>query len=453
MNQEMNQETFITPMTINKITRHRIISVILCFVILGSMVPDASAADYHQADLKTISLSVNGKTFEAAAIDASYVGNLYISLRSAAEALAGTDKQFNIYRNYTSYDGTYFALEMGKEYAPLELEYPSSEEGGLFLDLSRNRLFVDGSEKKYYSFVCGEPADIFLNITDLLLLLNIKAELEGDNLSLLPEEEFSVSAAELKESGLCSTMNSALAGDAESGKILFSTNPRTAYPIASLTKLMTYLLLAEAVEQGRVSFEDQVVISEAVQKLSLSEDGIIPLEEGEIVPLEELTYAMLIASSNEAALAIAEHVWGSEESFVEKMNERAKELKLSSALFYNCNGLPVIRQGIIPVKLQNKMCSADLFTLCSYLLENYPEITDITALQYARMEALDYTSANSNPLVFNMEDVTGLKTGNTKAAGQCLAACNKAGIIVIVLGAEDASTRGRAAQLLFKALA
>ena len=96
------------------------------------------------------------------------------------------------------------------------------------------------------------------------------------------------------------------------------------------------------------------------------------------------------------------------------------------------------------------MTAEDLFILASYILNSFPDITNITSQQFASMKSLDYTTANSNPLVFNI-GATGLKTGSTIASGQCVVACDGSGKIVIVLGAEDGAIRGRAAELLFKA--
>ena len=166
--------------------------------------------------------------------------------------------------------------------------------------------------------------------------------------------------------------------------------------------------------------------------------------------MKDLLYGTILPSGADAALGLAKYVSGSHEAFVELMNSRASELGLTSARFYNCNGLPYIKIGTVQGKLQNSMSSADLFRLTCTVLSECPEITEITSQQFVHLETLDYTTANSNPLVFNLGGVTGLKTGNTKAAGQCLVACNDAGKVVIVLGAEDAAIRGRVAEILFR---
>jgi len=167
---------------------------------------------------------------------------------------------------------------------------------------------------------------------------------------------------------------------------------------------------------------------------------------------------MLIASSNECALALAEYTCGREAAFVERMNRRAQELGLTSVTMWNCNGLPSFTDDAIPVKRQNLMSAEDLFRLCRHILKNYPEITNITSMKLAHMPHLnDYWTANSNPLVYNMEGVNGLKTGHTNRAGYCVAASLPVGradgvhtVVLILMGAESAELRGQAAEILLR---
>jgi D-alanyl-D-alanine carboxypeptidase (penicillin-binding protein 5/6) len=140
------------------------------------------------------------------------------------------------------------------------------------------------------------------------------------------------------------------------------------------------------------------------------------------------------------------------------MNRRAAELGLRSTIFRSAHGLPVYTGGALPAKRQNEMSANDLFTLCKLLLDDYPRITGITGQRYVRLESLQYTTANSNPLVFNMEGVNGLKTGSTNRAGYCLAASLPVSVgeethtlVLILLGAETAQLRGQAAELLLQA--
>jgi D-alanyl-D-alanine carboxypeptidase len=231
----------------------------------------------------------------------------------------------------------------------------------------------------------------------------------------------------------------------------------TAAPVASISKLMTYLLTMESLKNGSFKTEDTVTVSSAVAAMSQSGDGIIYLEEGQEVTVQELLEAMLVASSNESSVALAELTSGSEEAFVKRMNERAAELGLNSAKFYTSNGLPVYTNDTIPAKLQNVMSPYELFRLCAYLLKVQPQITGITSKTYVNLPSMKYASANSNPLVFNLPGITGLKTGSTARAGYCLAASMPVTvkgethtIVLVLLGAETASERGQMSEILLR---
>ena len=178
-----------------------------------------------------------------------------------------------------------------------------------------------------------------------------------------------------------------------------------------------------------------------------------------MVPFRELLEAMLIASSNECALALAEHLCGNEQNFVARMNSKAAELGLQTAKIYNCHGLPSYTDNSsIPIKRQNMMSVDDLFRLIQHILSNYPEVTQITSLKLAHMPSLnDYWTANSNPMVYNVEGVNGLKTGHTNRAGYCVAASMPLGqegdshtVVLILTGAESAELRGQAAEILLR---
>ena len=184
---------------------------------------------------------------------------------------------------------------------------------------------------------------------------------------------------------------------------------------------------------------------------------MVSLAEGKAYPFRELLSAMLLASSNECALALAEHLDGSGALFVEHMNLKARELGMGSAHFYNPHGLPGYLPGAITNKAQNVMSARDLFLLCQILLRDYPEITEITRQQFGSMPSLKYITANSNALVFNLEGCSGLKTGSTNKAGSCLVATLPVVIggethtaVAIVLGSEGPDTRNQAAEILLR---
>ena len=140
------------------------------------------------------------------------------------------------------------------------------------------------------------------------------------------------------------------------------------------------------------------------------------------------------------------------------MNERADELGMTSAVFYNPNGLPVYTKGTVTAKVQNMMSADDMFKLSSYILNNYPQITDITSLKYCTISSFNYTTANNNPLVYNISGVNGLKTGVTNRAGSCLVASvpitfenETHNIVLAIFGAENSAERGTAAEVLMRA--
>ena len=171
--------------------------------------------------------------------------------------------------------------------------------------------------------------------------------------------------------------------------------------------------------------------------------------------MQDLLLGLLLPSSNECALCLAEAIAGSEEAFVEMMNRKAQELGLSRAVFFNSNGLPVYTEDSMPAKRQNRMSAEDMFRLASYLLKVYPQITDITSQKEAKLQYLDFEARNSNPLLHNMSGITGLKTGTTNKAGACLVTSLSADdgtmehdLIVVVLGTEDSMERGRVSELL-----
>lgn len=171
--------------------------------------------------------------------------------------------------------------------------------------------------------------------------------------------------------------------------------------------------------------------------------------------MRELLLGALLPSSNECALCLAEAIAGSEEAFVEMMNQKARELGLSQTVFFNCNGLPFYTEDFIPAKRQNSMSSADMFRMVSHLLKVYPQITDYTSLKEVTLESLDLEVRNTNPLLRNLPEATGLKTGTTNRAGACLITSLRADdgtmehdLVVIVFGSEDSIERGRVSGLL-----
>lgn len=205
----------------------------------------------------------------------------------------------------------------------------------------------------------------------------------------------------------------AILGDLETGEVLYEYNVNEQLAIASITKLMTYLLMMEAVEKNEISLDDDVVISGHAAATEGSRFGLLS---GETVKLSMLAKGMLIVSGNDCATAIAEHVGKSEDNFVKMMNEKASELGLMSASFINPNGLPINDEETG----QNHMSIADIYKLARYVLTKYSQILEITSQKELVVPERNFSKASTNPVLGVVPGVDGLKTGYTDKSGLCL---------------------------------
>ena len=435
--------------------KKQIMALLLVIVFCSTLIPMQAGAD---GEAFAMQITVNGEQKAVRAYNDSYEGNLYLSLTDLAAALGATEKRFRFERVVSSTDGEYFSITTGQ--APVLGSGAGGATGSaapVMLNLARNRLLVDGGDRKYYT--CNpQNGALYMSITDVQLMLDMTFEKSGNTWTAKPNQHFIPDIKTLRDAGYFDNISSVYLADANSGEALFLWNGYSELPVASLTKLLSYYILKEGIAAGEIKASDSVRISDHAYAVSRTQDGIVPMEAGAYVPFSELMDAMLVASSNEAAIALAEHLCGSEAAFVERMNARARELGLYSALMYNCNGLPSYDGGNTPFKRQNRMSAADLFLLTQLILQQYPEITEITSTTLAHMPSLnDYWTANSNPLVYNMTGITGLKTGSTDRAGYCLVATmpvQKDGqthnVVLVLLGAETAAVRGQAAEILLR---
>ncbi len=436
--------------------KKRLTALLLALTLCLTLVGTAAAAE--EDGIYAVAISQAGlRIGMVRAMDASYPGNIYLSLTDLAAALSGTEMQFRFERVVSSSDGEYFNifLHQGAAMASSAEGSPAAA-AAVALSPYRNRLFVDGQERRYYTHN-PKTGDLYMSITDVQLMLDVTmtASVDGFEVSSTP---FAPDPVALEQRGYFEMMNAVLLADAESGQTLYYYNSGQALPVASLSKLLSYLILREAMDRGEIHMQDTVTISPAAEAVSKSGDGFVPLKAGDQVPFAELLQAMMIASSNESALALAEHLCGSEEAFVQRMNARAAELGLTSSENFNCSGLPVYSSDPIPIKWQNRMSAVDLYKLSCLLLKQYPEITEITSIPLAHFPNMsDYRTANSNPLLYNMSGVNGLKTGSTNRAGYCLVATMpleaqgaRHTIILVLLGAENADVRGQAAEILLR---
>ncbi len=219
------------------------------------------------------------------------------------------------------------------------------------------------------------------------------------------------------EANFKENLTAVLIGEYESGEISYEYNVDEKIEIASITKLMTYLITMDKISNGDISLADIVDIGINPTKVGGS---TFNLYRGEKVKLETLLDAIMIASGNDACVAIAEHISGNEEEFVKIMNNKAKLLGLNSAVYYNSSGMPVVtKEG---KKIQNVMTVRDIFKLSKYMISTYPQILEITNRTEIDIPEREYFKENTNLLLKEIPLIDGLKTGYTDEAGYCLIA-------------------------------
>ena len=231
---------------------------------------------------------------------------------------------------------------------------------------------------------------------------------------------------------------SALLMDADSGKILYEKNAHEQRPCASITKVMTLTLVLEAVDSGKIHMDDVVTASQHAASMGGSD---IWLEEGEQMTVDDMIKATAVASANDAAVALAEFVSGSEEDFVAAMNEKARELGMTDTVFKNCNGLDE----------EGHVTSAYDVALMSRELMRHPQIFDYTNIWLDSLRDGATQIVNTNKLLKTYDGITGLKTGTTGDAGSCISATaerNGLRLIAVVLGADSGKARFKDAAAL-----
>ena len=208
--------------------------------------------------------------------------------------------------------------------------------------------------------------------------------------------------------------------DQDTGRVLYEKNPDDKRPLASLSKMMTFLIAIEAINNKEVNKEDIIVVDKDIAKVRGSS---YHLKVGEKVPLIELMKGLMIVSGNDAAVAISKHIGKSEESFVKIMNKKAKEIGMKNTNFVNCNGLPIysLSDPKKPPK-ENISTARDIAILGKYMMDNYEkEVTAITDMQTYNYSERRFCKNNTNGLLSIIPEVDGIKTGYTGNAGYCLA--------------------------------
>jgi len=233
---------------------------------------------------------------------------------------------------------------------------------------------------------------------------------------------------------------SAVLMDWNTGTVLYAKNADTALPPASVTKVMTLLLIMEAIEGGNLTLEETVSVSEYAASMGGSQ---VFLEPGETMAVEELLKCIIIASANDAAVALAEKVSGSEAAFVSRMNERAAELGMSNTHFENVTGLDD--------DTTNHLTSAMDIALMSRALLSHGKILEYSGIWMDSIRDGAFGLTNTNRLIRFYNGATGLKTGSTGKAGYCISATamrDGMHLIAVIMGAETRDTRNDAAKAL-----
>ena len=249
---------------------------------------------------------------------------------------------------------------------------------------------------------------------------------------------FPVQASELKVAG-----KSSLLMDVTTGTVLQEHNAHEKLAPASVTKIMTMLLIMEAVDSGKIAMTDMVTASEAAAAKGGSQ---IFLKAGETMSVSDMLKSIAVSSANDCACAMAEHIAGSEEAFVARMNERAMELGMQDTHFVNCTGL-----DDDPEAVNHRTSAHDIALMSRELLKNHPDIKKFTTIWMDTVRNGTFGLSNTNKLVRFYQGATGLKTGFTSGAGYCLSAtAQREGmeLIAVVMGADTSANRNTACKQL-----
>lgn len=227
------------------------------------------------------------------------------------------------------------------------------------------------------------------------------------------------------------TAPSAVLMEASTGQVLFEKDPHAVRSCASITKVMTLCLVFEAIDSGRLSLDQTLTASAHAASMGGSD---IWLEEGEAMSVDDLMKATVIMSANDAAVVLAEAVSGSEDAFVEQMNQKAQELGMNDTVFKNCNGLDE----------EGHVTSAYDVALMSRELIRHEKIFDYTLTWMDSVRGGETQLVNTNKLIRSYQGITGLKTGTTGQAGSCITATAEReglSLIAVVLGADSTDHR------------
>ncbi len=240
-----------------------------------------------------------------------------------------------------------------------------------------------------------------------------------------------ITTAIASENALEISAPSALLMDYTTGEIIFEKNPHEKKPMASVTKIMTMLLGMEEIKAGNLSYDDMITGSAHAKSYGGS---TIFLDEGEQMTVRDIFKGIAVASGNDAAVALGEHISGTESVFVDRMNKKAEELGMTNTHFVNCNGLDA----------DGHYSTAYDIALMSRELMKYDDIFEFTGIWMDSLRGGEFTLSNTNKLIRFYDGATGLKTGSTDDAKFCISATAKRDnmhLICVIMGAETSKKR------------
>ena len=273
-------------------------------------------------------------------------------------------------------------------------------------------------------------------IIAVILLLPICFEVFGEENDSAPQKN----PLGVPDGSLNLNCKSAILMEATTGTVLYAQNADEALPPASVTKVMTLLLVMEAIDAGTVRLDDTISISANAASMGGSQ---VFLKEGEEMSVEDLLKSVVIASANDAAVALAEHISGSVETFVAKMNTKAAELGMTSTKFENVTGLDDTAE--------HHLTSARDIALMSCALVAHPLVLQYSSIWMDTIRDGAFGLTNTNRLVRFYKGCTGLKTGSTSKAGFCISATAERdglSLVCVIMGAESRDIRNAAATTL-----
>ncbi|CRZ34296.1 D-alanyl-D-alanine carboxypeptidase (penicillin-binding protein 5/6) [Herbinix hemicellulosilytica] len=273
---------------------------------------------------------------------------------------------------------------------------------------------------------------VLINLTWSSALVHAKINMSK------PDMEDAIPVAAMADPKLELASQAAVLMEGSTGKVLYEKNKDERLKPASITKIMTLLLIFEALESGQIKLTDDVSVSEHAASMGGSQ---VFLEPYEVQKVDTMIKCISIASANDASVAMAEHIAGSEEEFVARMNAKAKELGMNNTNFVNCTGLDT----------DNHYTTAyDVALMSRELITKYPQISNYatiwmdTFVHETKKGRTEFGLTNTNKLIKSYKGITGLKTGSTSVAKYCLSATarrNNMDLIAVIMAAPDTKTR------------